>query len=143
MKRDRSRGGWRWLGLLLATVQLIGATTAVAGQNDVQVKPLCPATVTRGGQLRVDFRLTNNLRSPVPIATSGFAVHLANLNVYGPFVVPLTVTLSTFQTITRTGYIDVTFPSDTPGGTFASVGVFVLDSGNNSLGAGGCLIRVQ
>ena len=129
--------------LALWAVTLIATTVGVVAAEDVKVEPLCPSSITRGGPLNIDLRLINKTSTTVTIARSGLVAHLGNLNVLGPFVIPLTDTLNPFETITQSGYLKVPFPTNASPGTFTSVGVGVFNQANKVLGGGGCLIEVK
>ena len=124
-------------------IAAVAATVDLAAAGDVDVTPLCPLTVTPGGPLQLELRLRNQNNVSVTIANSGVAIYLANLHVIGPVVKPLAITLKPFETITLTQYFQTTFPRRAHSGTFAGIGVSVLNASNKILGSGACPIEVE
>lgn len=153
-----------------------GAGLAAAG--DLRVEPQCPSSITPGGTLIIELKLTNTDKTityisngqpftyqtgdPVIIAKSGVLAHIGNLNVLGPFVIPLSETIQPQQpvtidfskptppsdpandvSITTNGYLNVAFPTNATKGTFTNMLIYVLDEKNNTLGGGECVIEVR
>lgn len=76
------------------------------------------------------------------VTKSGLVIHLGNLDVRGPYVIPVSVKLNPFEYVT-TDYLTTKFPSDAPKGIFSNIGVGVFDANNRRLGQNYCLIEVQ
>ena len=138
-----------FIGLLLVCAVIVGALTLIPATahagDDIKVTVSCPATITPAAAM-LNLGLTlQNISSPpvsVTIAKSAVAAHLGNLDVIGPFVIPLARTLSPGQTISIPNYLSVPFPT-APRGTFSSVGVAVMNSANEPISGGGCIIEIQ
>ena len=128
----------------LTVVAALGLIAGTAQADPIKVTLACPATITPGGMLNVSLTMQNTSQPPatVTISKSAVAAHLANLNVIGPFTIPLFKALAPGASFTVPGYLVLPFP-DAPHGTFSSLGVAVLDSANQVLGGNGCLIEVQ
>jgi len=92
--------------------------------------------------LNVGLTLTNRSKVARTVAKSGVGAHLADLNIIGPFVIPLAASLSPGQTVSVPNYLSLPFPQ-APKGTFSSLGVMIMDSADLPLGGGGCAIEVQ
>ena len=136
-----------WMSYLIVCVSIVagfGLTPETAQADQIKATLACPATITPGGTLNVSLTLQNTSQPPVTltIAKSAVAAHLANLNVVGPFTIPLIKTLTPGATVTVPGYLVLPFP-DAPHGTFSSLGVMVLSGVNEVLGGNGCIIEVQ
>lgn len=159
----------------LLAVALTTANVGVAAAGDLQVDPQCPSSISPGAPLKVELRLTNTSQTvtqtfqgqsltistgkPITIAKTGLIAHLGNLNVLGPFAIPLSLTLDPQppitinlsqpnipaepQSFTTTGYLNVAFPTSAARGTFTHIGISVLDKDNKTLGSGGCVIEVK
>lgn len=133
--------------LLLVCVVMVGAlmltlipTTAHA--RDVKTTVSCPATITNGGALNLSLTLQNTSSDSVAIAKSAVAIHLGNLRITGPSVVPLSLNLLAGETVTIPNYLSTPFPRSSRG-TFSSVGVAVIDGANKLISEGWCNIEVQ
>lgn len=142
MKRWKCSIGWLAVGAFVA-----GSLTLVpeaASGDPVKVTLSCPATISPAAMLNLGLTLLNKSYPPatITIAKSAVAAHLGNLDVIGPFLIPLARTLSPGQTISIPNYLSVPFPA-APRGTFSSVGVSVMNSANEPIGGSGCIIEVQ
>ena len=155
---------------------LIVAWTGGAVAESIKVEPQCPSTITPGANLKIELKLTNPSQTVTQlwsggsfvistgktfnIAKTGLLVHLGNLNVLGPYVIPLKLSLDpqlpyTYdpskgyipppeeQSVTTTGYLNVAFPSNAVRGTFTHIGIQLFDEANKSLGLGACIIQVN
>lgn len=142
----RKRIGAWFAAVIIIVVGLggVGLTPGTAQAAPIKVTLACPAVISPGGMLNVNLTMQNISSPPatVTVAKSAVAAHLANLDIIGPFVIPLARTLSPGAMVTVTGYLAVPFPS-APRGTFSSLGVMVMDSANEELGGSGCIIEVQ
>ena len=123
------------------------------------MEPQCPSSISPGATLTVELKLTNPDKTityitngqsnrvqtgdPVTIAKSGVLAHIGNLNVLGPFVIPLSETVQPKESITTNGYLNVAFPTSAVKGTFTNMLIYVLDEKNNTLGGGECVIEVR
>jgi len=113
--------------------------------DGIEVTLTCPTTITPGGMLNVSLTLRNkSLVVPVTIAKSAVAAHLGNLDIVGPFVIPLARTLAPGETVTIPNYLSVPFPN-APRGIIASLGLTVMDNtiGGDHTSGGGCAIEVE
>lgn len=142
MMRWKCSIGWLAVGAFVA-----GSLTLIpeaASHDPVKVTLSCPATISPTGGLNLGLTLKNISSPPVSvtIAKSAVVAHLGNLDVIGPFVIPLARTLSPGQTISIPDYLSVPFPT-APRGTFSSLGVAVMNSANEPISGGGCIIEVQ
>ena len=139
----RTMAWWRLLfvGAVLGGVGLVGG--AAEARETIEITPACPTTIAAtGGPLNITLTLRNRTNIARTIATSAVAVHLGNLNLLGPFIVPLARTLSPFQTVV-VPYLATQFPAGLASpGTLLSFGVMALDTANERMGGGQCLIRV-
>ncbi len=163
----------------LLAVALTAANVGVAAAGGLTVEPQCPSSISPGAPLKVELVLTNTTQTVTRtfqgqsfstsqgktfnIAKTGLIAHLGNLNVLGPFVIPLSLTLDPLPPITidlsnpsslpltptepkpftTTGYLNVAFPTTAARGTFTHIGISVLDQDNKTLGSGGCVIEVK
>ena len=143
-----SRGIGAWTASLLGSALLVaGGAGLVEGAREDAVKVTvgCPTALpASGGTLTVGLTLVNATAQPQIIARSGLGVHVGGLDVLGPFVVPLSVTLVPFQTQAVPSYLSSPYTSGAAHpGTFITVAVMVLDGTNKVLGSGYCLIQMQ
>lgn len=129
----------RFLKLLLAAIFFV-ANMKTAYANIVDVTLECPTTITPGGTLNIKLNLASF--ADTTIAKSGLIIHLGNLDVRGPYVIPISVKLNPFERIT-TEYLTTKFPADAPKGIFSNIGVGVYSANNRRLGQNYCLIEVQ
>lgn len=160
----------------MLAVAFITARVGVAAAGGINVEPLCPSSISPGATLTVDLRLTNTTQTktylfngqsntvetgePITIAKSGLIAHIGNLNVLGPFVIPLAETLepqppitidlskpiptpAPEESITTKGYLNVAFPANAVKGTLTNMLIYVLDEKNKTLGGGNCVIEVK
>jgi len=172
----------------MLAVALIATRAGVAAAGGISVEPQCPSSISPGANLTVELRLANTTQTQTyifnsynngttqkisqqistgetfTIAKSGLIAHIGNLNVLGPFVIPLAETLEpqppiTYDTtitptpppptpaqeesITTKGYLNVAFPTTAVKGTFTNMLIYVLDQKNKTLGSGSCVIEVQ
>lgn len=133
-------------GLLLVCTVIVGALTLTLHPATVHAKTKvtlsCPATITPGAMLNLGLTLENtSATNSVTIAKSTVSAHLGNLNIIGPFAVPLSLTLLPGQTWSNPAYLAATFPS-APHGIFSSLGVAVLDGANKPISGGYCIIEI-
>jgi hypothetical protein len=137
-----------FIGSLLVCAVIVGALTLIPvtapADDSIKVTVSCPATITPGAMLNLGLTLFNHSSPPVSvtIAKSAVAAHLGNLDVIGPFVIPLARTLAPGETVTIPNYLTVPFPT-APRGTFSSLGVSVMNSANEPIGGSGCIIEIQ
>ncbi len=139
----------------IVAVALLATGVDVVAAAGIEVEPQCPTSISPGAPLKLELRLTNTTQTQIyngvtystgttyNIAKSGLIIHLGNFNVLGPFVIPLVDTLNPQQTVTTNGYLNVAFPATAIHGTFAHIGISVLDSANKTLGSGACVIEVK
>ena len=160
----------------MLAVALIASRAGGVAAGEITVEPQCPSSISPGAPLSVELRLTNKTQTvtynlngtpfvsstgkPFVIAKSALIAHVGNLNVLGPYVIPIALTLdpqpaitvspnsiinppATPQSFTTTGYLNVAFPTSAPGGTFTDIIIDVLDQANKTLGRGACRIEVN
>ena len=131
----------RVLVLVAALLLVPGASEAA---DPIAVDVTCPVTIaSAGGPLTISLNLRNRTAQTRNIAKSAIGVHLGNLNLLGPFIVPLARTLAPRATSVVNPYLATQFPGGAaPAGTLASVGVVVMDAANKPIGTGHCLVQV-
>jgi len=132
--------------LLLVCVVMVGALTltlipTTAHAKDIKVTVFCPTTITPGQVVNLSLMLQNTSSASVTIAKSTIAAHLANLDIVGPFVIPLSLTLLPGETRSIPDYLSTPFPP-APQGTFSSLGVAVINSVNKPISGGWCNIEI-
>jgi len=134
---------------VVASISTFGYAAFFSRDLDgIGVTLACPGTITPGGMLNISLTLRNrSVVVPAAVAKSAVAAHLGNLDVIGPFVIPLARTLAPGETVTIPNYLSVPFPN-APRGTFSSLGVTVMDSTNRPIrgdhtSGGACIIEVQ
>jgi len=139
--------GHSWSARIAALV-VVGSIVFIpislpASQDPLSVELACPITIpSSGGPLTITLTLTNRTSTARTIAKSALAVHLGNLNLMGPFIVPFTRTLAPRATQV-VPYVSTTFPAGTAAaGTLVSIGVTMLDSGNKPIGSKACLVQI-
>jgi hypothetical protein len=143
-------GSWRSVlivgAVVLGGLILIAETAKAAnGRPDsIEVELACPTAIAAGGGLlSITLTMRNKTSVTKTVTKSGIVVHLGNLNLLGPFFVPLSVSLAPFQTKV-VPYLSTSFPAGAaPPGTFSGVNVFVMDSANQISGNGSCFIQIQ
>lgn len=137
--------------LLLVCIMMIGTAAltlvpAIAHAEDVDVELFCPTTIAPGARLNLGLTLENGSSDPVTIAKSAVAFHMGNMNIIGPSVIPLSLTLAaegtSGDTATIPNYLS-TQVRQLSRGTFLGVGVAVMESDNTPIGKGHCIIEVQ
>jgi hypothetical protein len=95
--------------VILAGGMLLGST-AEAG-DAVSVELACSTTIpATGGPLNITLTLQNRTATSKSIAKSGLVAHLGNMNLLGPFFVPLVRTLAPFGTQV-VPYVATAFPA--------------------------------
>ena len=143
MRRHMDWGSLRIVGaVVLGGLILIGGT-AEAG-DPLEVELACSTSIpATGGPLSITLTMRNKTSAPKAIATSALVVHVGNLNLLGPFLVPFSANLAPFATQVLP-YLSSPFPAGSASpGTFITVSVIVMDSANKPLGSNFCLIRIQ
>ena len=137
-------GVWRGLVVVFGVMGILLLIPGIPrAAESVTVELTCPSTIpSGGGPLTITLTLKNRTSVSKTIARSALAVHLANLNLLGPFIVPLSTTLAPHATQV-VPYVATNFPAGAAsGGILATIGVAVLDGANNPLGGNYCLVRV-
>lgn len=129
----------RFLKLSLGAIFFV-ANMKAAHANIVDVTLECPTSISPGGTLNIKLNLVSY--ADTTIAKSGLIIHLGNLDVRGPYVIPISVKLNPFEHVT-TEYLTTKFPTDAPKGIFSNIGVGVYGANNKRLGQNYCLIEVQ
>jgi len=129
----------RFLKLSLGTIFFV-ANMKAAYANIVDVTLECPTSISPGSTLNIKLDLMSYTETT--IAKSGLIIHLGNLDVRGPYVIPISVKLNPYEHVT-TDYLTTNFPSDAPKGIFSNIGVGVFDANNKRIGQNYCLVEVQ
>lgn len=154
------------MGLLLVCVTMVGAVTLTlvpaTAQAGTDIDLLCPTTIVPGAKLNLGLGLKKE--SGASFAThftkTALAIHVGNMSIIGPSVVPINVTLTDsepvdtcpdsdpstscpyyFATQTITNYFSTSMGRATRG-TIISVGVAILDSSNKPTAKDWCNIEV-
>jgi hypothetical protein len=137
-------GIWRGMVVVIAIMgMLLSIPGSARAAESVSVEMACPLTLpSSGGPLTITLTLRNRTSVAKTVVASALAVHLANLNVLGPFVVPVSVTLPPHGTQV-VPYVSTNFPGGLAApGILASIGVGLLDGANSPLGGNFCLVRI-
>ena len=136
-----------WRRLPIVALVILGGLMLLVGTAEadaVNVELACPTTIpATGGPLSITLTLQNRTATSKSIAKSGLVAHLGNMNLLGPFFVPLVRSLNPFGTQV-VPYVTTSFPAGAAApGSFVTLAVIVMDSANKPLGSNFCVVQVQ
>jgi len=137
-----------WRSLPIVGIAVLTGLILVGGpaeaRDPIEVTLACPTTIlSTGGSLNITLTAKNRTSSPKAIAAGALAVHIGNLNLLGPFVIPLTLNLGPSATAVVPFFSSPVPAGTAPPGILVTVGVFVMDSANQPIGSNYCLVRIQ